>query len=60
MNFDQLMNRLQFIVVELEKNQISLEDAIILFEEGLALVKEGEAKIADFDKQLQELITNDK
>lgn len=39
LNFEQAMQRLDAIVKELEKGEVSLDDSMKLFEEGTALIR---------------------
>ncbi len=46
-NFEESMNRLEYIVRSLERGEVPLEESLTLFKEGAAL-------IADCEKQLDE------
>lgn len=54
--FRESMNRLDFIVSQLEQNNVELEDAIQLFEEGLKLVQTCDATLKKFEEQVSSLI----
>lgn len=54
--FRKSMNRLEDIVVALEKNDMELEDAITLFEEGLQLVNSCDTQLKNFENKVQELL----
>lgn len=53
--FEKAMERLEEIVSLLEENQQSLDETISLFEEGLVLVKECDAKLHQFETQIEEI-----
>lgn len=54
--FDDAMKRLDDIVSALEKNEISLEEAISLFDEGLQLVKQCDGQLSNFENKVQTLL----
>lgn len=54
--FKQSMSRLEEIIAALEKNEIELEDAIVLFEEGLQLVNSCDSQLKNFENRVQELL----
>lgn len=58
MTYEKAINRLDEIVSTLEKNEVSLDDALSLFEEGTALtafcndkIKNAKAKIVEIEKE---------
>lgn len=58
MNYEQAINRLDEIVSALEKNDVSLDEALKLFEEGTALtslcsekLKNAKIKIMEIEKE---------
>ena len=55
-DFSSSMNRLEEIVILLEKNEISLEEAMELFEEGLQLVKECDSQLTNFENKVAALL----
>lgn len=54
--FKDSMNRLDYIVSQLEQNNVELEEAIQLFEEGLRLVQTCDTKLKSFEEQVSLLI----
>lgn len=50
------MSRLQEVVSQLEKNEIELEDAIVLYEEALHLVKLCDTQLNTFENKVQDLL----
>lgn len=54
--FRQSMSRLEEIIVQLEKNDMELEEAIGLFEEGLKLVNQCDGQLKNFENKVQELL----
>lgn len=53
--FEEMMKRLETLVTELEKGQLSLEDSIRTFEEGIGLVKKCSAVLGEAEKRIQKL-----
>lgn len=58
MKFDEALNRLEEIVRELEKSDLSLEKALSLYEEGIRLVKFCSKKLSEIERKI-EVITRD-
>lgn len=56
MSFNTSMKRLEEIVSLLEKNEIELEDAMVLFEEGLQLVNTCTKQLTQFENKVQSLL----
>jgi exodeoxyribonuclease VII small subunit len=54
-SFEEMMQRLEALVTELEKGQLSLEDSIRTFEEGIGLVKKCSAVLGEAQKRVQKL-----
>jgi len=54
--FEEAMERLNEVVSMLEKNEVPLDEAIILFEEGLELVKFCDQKLKSFETKVEELM----
>ena len=50
------MERLNEVVSMLEKNEVPLDEAIVLFEEGLELVKFCDQKLKSFETKVEELM----
>lgn len=57
-SFQGSMNRLEEIVVLLEKNEIELEQAITLFEEGLQLVNHCDTQLKGFEENVKKLMNS--
>lgn len=57
-SFQGSMNRLEEIVALLEKNEIELEEAIVLFEEGLKLVNHCDTQLKGFEENVKKLMNN--
>ena len=49
-NFEKLLNELELTVAELEKGDVSLDEAILLFEKGISLSNKCSEKL-EFAKQ---------
>ncbi len=58
MKFDEALNRLEDIVQDLEKVDVSVEEALSLYEEGIKLVKFCSKKLSEIEKKI-EVITKD-
>lgn len=58
LSFKQSMKRIDEILDQLEKNEIDLEEAIILFEEGLKLVNDCDQQLNQFKDKMNQLISN--
>ena len=54
--FEEAMERLNEVVSMLEKNEVPLDEAIVLFEEGLELVKFCDQKLKSFETIVEELM----
>ena len=55
-SFNTSMKRLEEIVFLLEKNEIELEEAMVLFEEGLKLVNDCNIQLTQFENKVQALL----
>lgn len=54
--FEDKMTRLDEIVSKLEKNQVSLDEAIQLFEEGLHLADALDGQLKQYETKINELV----
>ncbi|MFT3707473.1 MAG: exodeoxyribonuclease VII small subunit [Archangium sp.] len=59
LQYGDVVSSLQKIVAQLEGGELSLEDSISRFQEGIRLVKEGEAILADADRKIEQLLSED-
>ncbi|MEW5743438.1 MAG: exodeoxyribonuclease VII small subunit [Myxococcota bacterium] len=57
--YGQVVKRLQQIVEALEGGELSLEESLERFAEGIALVKQGEKLLADAEKRIEQLVSED-
>jgi exodeoxyribonuclease VII small subunit len=57
--YGQVVERLQQIVEALEGGELSLEESLERFAEGIALVKQGEKLLADAEKRIEQLLSED-
>ena len=55
-SFEVAMNRLNTIIGSLERNDITLDESLVLFEEGLRLVKECDGQLKNFEGIVRELM----
>lgn len=58
-SFQQSMDRLEAIVRQLNQPGLPLEQAMALFREGMDLSKQCQDKLASFEKEMNQLITED-
>ena len=56
--FEQAMKELEQVVAELEKGDLSLDNAISKFESGIKLSKECESKLEKAEKKINMLVNN--
>ncbi len=57
--YGDVVTRLQQIVESLEGGELSLEDSLDRFQEGITLVKQGEGILADAEKRIEQLLSED-
>jgi exodeoxyribonuclease VII small subunit len=57
--YGQVVERLQEIVEALEGGELSLEESLERFSEGITLVKQGEKLLADAEKRIEQLVSED-
>lgn len=55
-SFKNSMTRLEEIVSLLERNEVELEEAIVLFEEGLQLVNACNGQLKNFENKVAQLL----
>jgi exodeoxyribonuclease VII small subunit len=58
-HYNELVQRLGQIVEALEGGDLSLEDSLDRFAEGVTLVKQGEALLAQAEKRIEQLLSDD-
>lgn len=58
-NFEEAIKKLEQITAELEKGDLSLDEAVKKFEEGIKLSKECNKILEDSEKRINILINND-
>lgn len=59
MNFEESMQKLEEIAVELEKGDLNLEESLIKFEEGMKLSKQCNEMIEKAEKKITILLQKD-
>lgn len=57
--FEDNLKELETIVAELEKGELSLEDAISKFENGIKVSKECNSKLEDAEKRINILLNGE-
>lgn len=58
-SFEDLMENLENIIVELEKGNLNLDDSVLKFEEGMEISKYCTKKLEDAEKKITILINKD-
>ena len=58
-NFEESMSKLEEIVTELEKGNLSLEESVEKFEEGMKIAKQCNTILEDSEKKITILLEND-
>lgn len=59
MSFEELMKRLDEIVVQLESGNVDLDTSITLFEEGIALSKKAQVTLEGYQEKVNSLISGE-
>ncbi len=59
LKFEDAMTRLEEIVQDLEKGDLSLEDSLKTFEEGMKLLKYSSNKLEEIEKKVTMLVRTD-
>jgi exodeoxyribonuclease VII small subunit len=59
MSFEELMDRLETVVQELEGGELALEEAVKKYEEGVSLSKACQSKLESAEKALTKKMTDD-
>jgi exodeoxyribonuclease VII small subunit len=57
--YGEVVARLKQIVEALEAGELSLEESLERFGEGISLVKQGEKLLADAEKRIEQLVSED-
>lgn len=60
MSFEESLTELEGIVDKLEKEQLSLDENLILFEKGIKLVRECNLKLKNAQQKVEELIAENR
>ena len=58
-NFEESMSKLEEIVTELEKGNLSLEESVKKFEEGMKISKQCNKILEESEKKITILLEND-
>ncbi|NMB19037.1 MAG: exodeoxyribonuclease VII small subunit [Erysipelothrix sp.] len=59
-NFEEAMKRLNVISEQLERDDVPLDEAMMLFEEGLELSKKCQLVLDDYEVRVNELVNKHK
>jgi exodeoxyribonuclease VII small subunit len=57
--YADVVEKLKQVVAALESGELSLEESLDRFGEGIALVKTGESILADAEKRIEKLLSDD-
>lgn len=58
-NFEELMKKLEEIVMELENGKLNLDDSVKKFEEGMKIAKQCNVILENAEKRITILLEND-
>ena len=56
MDFEKKLTRLEEIVQEMEKGELTLENSLKLFEEGVKLSRDGHGQLTKAEAQVKKLV----
>jgi len=56
LSFEDLMKKLEEITNQLEKNELNLDESVVLFEEGMKLAKQANEKLENAEKRITVLL----
>ena len=56
--FELVLQRLESIVSQLEKGDVSLEDSLKAYEKGVQLVREAEKRLEGMEMRIEELLSD--
>ncbi|NLS14139.1 exodeoxyribonuclease VII small subunit [Vibrio sp. SM6] len=59
MTFEETINELETLVVQLENGDLALDDALKKFERGISLARAGQGKLSDAEQRVHILLSND-
>lgn len=58
-SFEENLNALEHIVNQLEKGDLSLDEALVQFEQGVKLAKESQKQLKNAEQKIKVLLSND-
>ncbi len=56
--FEEILERLEAIVADLEGGELQLERSLSLFEEGVTLGREASGRLDDAERRIEELLAS--
>lgn len=59
LKYDELVERLETVVEQLEAGELSLEDSLEKFSEGVKLVEKGEELLREAEKRIDQLLSKE-
>jgi exodeoxyribonuclease VII small subunit len=54
--FEEILEKIEKIVTELENNDLPLEEALARFEEGVSLSRRGSARLEEAQRRIEEIL----
>ena len=57
-SFESVLNRLEQVVLRLERGDLSLDDSLKAYEEGIGLVRRAQGRLDGMEKRLEELLAD--
>lgn len=57
-SFESVLNRLEQVVVRLEKGDLTLDDSLKAYEEGIGLVRQAQGRLDGMEKRLEQLLAD--
>lgn len=54
--FEEILEKLEAVVRDLEDNELPLDKALERFEEGVALSREGSARLEQAERRIEEIL----
>lgn len=58
--YEEIVQRLTALVDRLERGDLSLEDSVNAFEQGIRLARAGEARLAEAERRVEQLLADDR
>ncbi len=56
--FEEILDKLENVVRDLEERELPLDEALKRFEEGVALSREGSARLEHAERRIEEILSD--